>query len=157
MSDTSAAASAHQTGTPRGLLLGAFFLLLFTILATGFGRWSDVGAVHMPVAAAVETLYLRFDDLDDGGVAVRNARDGGLIYKVEPGTNGFIRSTLRGLARERMRSGNGPQTPFMLTRWSDGSVSLLDETSGRRIDLDAFGPTNAQAFAQFFSAKEPLK
>ena len=69
----------------------------------------------------------------------------------------IIRATMRGLARERIRSGIGSETPFKLTRWSDGTLSLLDETSGRRIDLDAFGPTNAGAFAQFFSPQEPLK
>ena len=157
MSQASAATRAHHTQTPRGLLLAAFALVMFSITATAVGRWSDVGAVHMPASTAVETLLLRFEDLDDGGVAVRDARDQRTIYKVEPQTNGFIRATLRGLARERMRSGFGQETPFALTRWSNGSISLHDETSGRRIDLDAFGPTNAQAFAQFFTQQEPMK
>ena len=120
-------------------------------------RVTDVGTSRMALSSPVQTLLLRFDDLADGGVAVRNAVDGSQIYKVEPAADGFIRATRRGLARERIRSGIGSETPFKLTRWSDGTLSLLDETSGRRIDLDAFGPTNAQAFAQFFSPKEPLK
>ncbi len=33
--------------------------------------------------------------------------------------------------------------PFTLTRWRDGTLSLADEATGRRIDLDAFGPTQA--------------
>jgi putative photosynthetic complex assembly protein len=157
MSEMSARANVEQMGAPRGLLLGAFALVLFTIMATGLGRWTDLGALHMPDATVVDRVWLRFDDLDDGGVAVRNAANDQVIYKVEPGTNGFIRATLRGLARERMRAGVGAQTPFTLTRWNNGSISLHDETSGRRVDLDAFGPTNAQAFAQFFSTQEPLK
>ena len=157
MSQASAATRAHHTQTPRGLLLAAFALVMFSITATAVGRWSDVGAVHMPASTAVETLLLRFEDLDDGGVAVRDARDQRTIYKVEPQTTGFIRATLRGLARERMRAGVGPEIPFALIRWSNGSISLHDETSGRRIDLDAFGPTNAQAFAQFFTSQEPMK
>ena len=86
-----------------------------------------------------------------------DAADGRQLYKVEPGTNGFIRATMRGLARERMRAGIGAEAPFKLTRWSNGTLSLLDETSGRRIDLDAFGPANAGAFAQFFATQEPQK
>ena len=157
MSESSARQIAHQTGAPRPLLLGAFALVLFTVVASGAARWSDMGTVHMPASGVVDVVLLRFDDLDDGGVAVMDAADGRQIYKVEPGTNGFIRATMRGLARERMRSGIGAEAPFKLTRWSDGTISLQDETSGRRLDLDAFGPSNAGAFAQFFTAQEPQK
>ncbi len=141
----------HST---NGLLRAALALIIFAVLATALGRWSDVGAVHMPEAYAVETLLLEFEDLQDGGVAIRQSQTHRLLYKVEPGTNGFIRGTIRGLARERLRSGIGPDHPFILTHWNNGSISLLDDTTGRRIDLDAFGVTNAQAFAQLFAAQE---
>ena len=157
MSELSTRQIAHQTGAPRPLLLGAFALVLFTVVASGAARWSDMGTVHMPASSVVDVVLLRFDDLDDGGVAVMDAADGRQVYKVEPGTNGFIRATMRGLARERVRSGIGAEAPFKLTRWSNGSISLQDETSDRRLDLDAFGPTNAGAFAQLFVTKEPVK
>ena len=157
MSELSVKGHADHAGVPRALLLGALALVVFTIMGSGFARVTDVGASRMPTSTAVTTLMLRFDDLDDGGVAVRNAADASLLYKVEPGTNGFIRATMRGLARERMRAGFGAAEPFKLTRWSDGTISLQDETSGRRLDLDAFGPANAGAFAQFFQAQEPQK
>jgi hypothetical protein len=41
-----------------------------------------------------------------------------------------------------------------LTRWSDGTVSLEDAATRRRVNLDAFGPDNARAFAQLFRNKE---
>jgi putative photosynthetic complex assembly protein len=84
---------------------------------------------------------------------VVDASDGKIIYTVAPGTNGFIRATVRGLAQEREREGIGRETPFTLTHWSDGTMSLADSAIGRRISLDAFGPTNAGAFAQLFSAR----
>ena len=157
MSELSVKGDAKRTGAPRALLLGALALVGLTIVGSGMARVTDVGTSRMAPSSAVQTLLLHFDDLADGGVAVRNAVDGSQIYKVEPAADGFIRATMRGLARERIRSGIGPETPFKLTRWSDGTLSLLDETSGRRIDLDAFGPSNAGAFAQFFSPQEPLK
>jgi putative photosynthetic complex assembly protein len=113
--------------------------------------------VHMPPVQAVETLALRFVDQADGGVAIEDARDRSLIHTVAPGTNGFIRATLRGLTRERIREGIGDGPPFRLTRWSDGTVSLEDSTVGRKIGLDAFGPTNADAFAQLFSSRSHPK
>jgi putative photosynthetic complex assembly protein len=143
--------TANDVGVPKGLLVAAISLVGFSIVASGFARVSDVGTLHMPPSTAVEMLSLRFEDEETGGVAVRNDV-GKIIYEVEPGTNGFIRATLRGLVRERKRSGIGDATPFRLTRWSDGAMSLSDETTGRRVNLDAFGPTNAAAFAQLFTS-----
>jgi putative photosynthetic complex assembly protein len=139
-------------GVPRGVLRGAAVLIGFALIATGVARRTDVGTLHMPAAQAVETLALRFEDRADGSVAVREAA-GDLIYVVQPGAYGFIRSTLRGLARERRRADLDATTPFVLTRWSDGTVSLEDPDIRRRVNLDAFGPDNARAFAQLFDER----
>ena len=65
-----------------------------------------------------------------------------------------MRATLRGLAQERRRSGIGDTTPFLLTRWSDGRMSLDDATTGRDVALEAFGETNADAFTKLFVSGE---
>lgn len=150
--------ASHQThqatgGVPRIVLFGAAGLVLFTMAAAGGARLSDIGTQHRPPARSVAQLELRFVDGQDGSVAVRDATRDETIYRVEPGTNGFIRATLRGLVRERKRSGIGDDTPFQLTRWSDGGMSLNDPTTGRGVSLEAFGPTNAEAFAQLFTAR----
>jgi putative photosynthetic complex assembly protein len=142
---------------PRLLLAGAAALLAFAFVATGAARMTDVGTVHMPVAAPVETLLLRFVDDGDGGVGIIDAKDGARIFTVAPGTNGFIRATMRGLTRERLREDVGEAPPFRLTHWSDGTLSLEDVTIGRRVNLDAFGPTNAEAFAQLFAARSRVR
>jgi putative photosynthetic complex assembly protein len=142
---------------PRLLLAGAAALLVFAFVASGTARMTDIGTVHMPPAAPVETLLLRFVDQTDGGVGIIDAKDGARIFTVAPGTNGFIRATLRGLTRERIREDVGEVPPFRLTHWSDGTLSLEDATIGRRISLDAFGPTNAEAFAQLFAARSGVR
>lgn len=152
MSEASIRERDHGSGLPKAVLYGAAALILFALVATGFTRMSDVGALHMPTQKALETLSLRFEDRADGSVAVLDAANDRQIYSVEPGTYGFIRSTLRGLARERRRSALDPATPFLLTHWSDGTISLDDAATGRRVNLDAFGPTQSEAFARFFSA-----
>lgn len=144
---------SHPDGVPRGILRGAAILIGFGLLAAGLARQTDIGTLHMPAASAVDTLALRFEDRPDGSVAVLDARDGGAIYVVQPGSFGFIRSTLRGLARERRRADLDGTTPFTLTRWSDGTVSLADGATNRRVNLDAFGPDNARAFAQLFDRR----
>jgi putative photosynthetic complex assembly protein len=46
----------------------------------------------------------------------------------------------------------GPDLPFRLTHWSDGRLTLEDAATGRRIELESFGPTNMQAFASLLAA-----
>lgn len=151
------AAQAHSGGFPRGILIGAGALIAFSLCVTLIGHTSDIGALHMPHAQPYQVLHLDFVDGDDGSVAILDATDGANIYTVAPGTNGFVRSALRGFAHERRRDGIGPAQPFMLTRWTDGTISLQDEATGRRIDLDAFGPTQAEAFARLFRDRETVK
>jgi putative photosynthetic complex assembly protein len=139
---------------PRGALIGAALLVAFTVTSAAVARISGLGTVQMPESTSVETRSLRFEDMRDGSIRVTDARTGQVAASVEPGTNGFIRGTLRGLARERKRQGIGIEPPFMLTRWADGRLSLEDPTTNRVVELDAFGPTNGGAFAQLLTAGE---
>jgi putative photosynthetic complex assembly protein len=75
---------------------------------------------------------------------------------VPPGTNGFLRGVLRGMARARRNEHVGEEPPFTLTRWADGQMTLADPQTGQRISLEVFGPTNARPFAQLLTDdKEP--
>jgi putative photosynthetic complex assembly protein len=147
-------AQPSSGGVPKPVLIGAAALIAFALGATVYGRVSGVGTVSLEETRAVQTLSLNFVDREDGGVSVINATDDSLVYLVRPGADNFIRATARGLGQARKRAGIGAETPFRLTRWSDGTISLEDPLLGRNIGLDAFGPTNAGAFAQFFGQRE---
>lgn len=157
MSHISLNRQEHGDGVPKPVLRGAAILIGLSLIACAAARLTDIGTLRMPPASAVETLALRFEDRADGSIAVLDASDGRPIHTVRPGTNGFIRSTLRGLARERLRAGLDGSRPFALTRWNDGTVSLIDDATGRRVSLDAFGPDNVGAFAQFFAAERSAR
>jgi putative photosynthetic complex assembly protein len=137
---------------PRAPLVGAGILVLVTILAAAGVRATGIGASRVPDAAAVTMRDFHFVDRTDGGIDVIDVRDNRVVDTVAPGTNGFIRGTLRGLARERKREGVGAAAPFRLVSWSDGRLTLEDPATGRRIDLEAFGPTNSGAFAHILTA-----
>jgi putative photosynthetic complex assembly protein len=64
---------------------------------------------------------------------------------------------LRGLARDRRADHVGIAPPFRLTHWANGRLSLDDPSTGRHIDLEVFGPTNAGAFADILVATSHLK
>jgi putative photosynthetic complex assembly protein len=140
-------AQPHSFQIPRAVLAGMWGLVLFAIAAVllwrlaGFEQKAQYDGV-------VATRDIAVSDGADGSVILRDANTGAPIEILESGTSGFVRATLRGLARERKRSGSGPAAPFRLTHWQDGHLTLDDLDTGRRIDLGAFGITNAQAFAR---------
>lgn len=131
---------------PRGALLGAAALIGLSVIGATISRLYGLSATPPPPAAAIEARDLRFADRADGAVVVTDARSGE-VQVIAPGTNGFLRGVVRGLAQERMRQNQDGTVPFTLTRWSDGRLSLNDPVTHRQIYLEAFGPTNAAAFA----------
>ncbi|MBI3348538.1 MAG: photosynthetic complex assembly protein PuhC [Burkholderiales bacterium] len=123
-------------------------LVLSCLVGVGAMRLSGMSAVQQADAPTLSARQLRFEDRDDGGIAVLDAGNGALLTSVAPGTNGFLRSTMRGLVRERKRQGIGPELPFELLGRADGRLTLVDPGTSRRIDLESFGPTNSAVFAR---------
>ncbi len=137
---------------PRGVLLGAGLMILAVFAMVGFARIEGMPDTR-PEGPPVALRLIAFEDQDDGGVRVRDAATGAVIADLAPGTNGFIRASMRGLARERRRAENGPETPFRLARWADGRLTLEDPTNGRLIDLVAFGHSQVQVFESFLDTR----
>jgi putative photosynthetic complex assembly protein len=149
-----------STATPRGALprgmmaaLGA--MVLASLLTVIFVRATGIGVVHVQDAPAVSVREFRFEDKADGGIDVLDAKTGRVVHTVAPETNGFLRGTMRGLARERHRRGIGAEVPFRMIGRADGKLTLEDPTTGRRVDLGSFGPTNAAVFAGLMRDASP--
>jgi putative photosynthetic complex assembly protein len=121
-------------------------LIAAAIALVAFGRTDRVPSIDE--AAAVERLALTFDDLPDGTVVALNADDGREIERIQPGEGGFVRVTMRSFAAERINRGHGRDEPFQLLRMEDGDLILSDRLTGRTMLLNAFGPSNKNAFAQ---------
>jgi putative photosynthetic complex assembly protein len=119
-------------------------------VVAALARTTGVGTVRLPDGVAVATRDVRFTDEADGAVGVWDA-SGTRLASLAPGTNGFARGVLRGLARERRREGIGTQPVFRLIRWADGRLTLDDTATARHVDLDVFGPTNVAAFARLLA------
>ena len=136
----------------RAPLFALGTLVLASVVAVTAVRLTGIGVAHEPDAAAVTTREFRFEDRPDGSIVVLDASGAHLIDTVAPGTNGFLRGTMRGLARERMRQGVGQALPFRMIGRSDGKLTLEDPGTGRRVDLGSFGPTNAAVFAHIMAS-----
>jgi putative photosynthetic complex assembly protein len=138
----------HEPVVPRAGVFAAAALVLFALAAVTTVRLTGVGGAHMALPAAVESRDLRFEDGQKGAVLVFDAGDHQLVDTLAPGSNGFIRVVMRGLARERRLGNIGAQPPFRLTRYAGGQITLTDTSTGKQIDLGAFGSTNTEAFAR---------
>jgi putative photosynthetic complex assembly protein len=149
--------AAQDKSLPRGALFGAGTLVLGSLLMVAVARITGYGPAQPPVSSVVERSDLRFEDRTDGAVLIYTVTDNRLVDTLQPGTNGFVRGVLRGLVRERRADHIGPTPPFRLTRWADGRLSLDDPSTGRHVDLEVFGPTNAGAFADILIASGRAK
>jgi putative photosynthetic complex assembly protein len=143
----------HEPVVPRGGVLAAGALILFSLAVVTTVRLTGVGGVHVTLPAAVESLDLRFADGENGAVLVFDANNDRLLDTLAPGSNGFVRVVMRGLARERRKVDIGALPPFRLTRYSSGQLTLTDSSTGQQIDLGAFGSTNAEAFARLMKLR----
>jgi putative photosynthetic complex assembly protein len=130
-------------------------VLAFTLISVGLVRLTGNGPDQRP-AVATQERQLRFEDRPDGSIAITDGRTGEPVTSVQ-GEQGFVRGALRALARERKARGLGSEQPFQLMVRTDGGLTLYDPATLRRVDLEAFGPTNADNFARLLKAPPPQR
>ncbi|MBY0568747.1 MAG: hypothetical protein K2P70_15635 [Hyphomonadaceae bacterium] len=139
---------------PRLALIAAAVLVAGSITAAAAGRHANVNAAQSSVTETMAPLAARdltFFDMADGSVEVRDGVGQQVVFVAAPGTNGFIRGVMRGMARDRRSRGIGQEPAFRLAEWPDGRLSLVDLATGREIELGAFGGTNRASFAQLLA------
>ncbi|MBO1020296.1 hypothetical protein IPV08_09990 [Methylobacterium sp. SD274] len=144
-------AKADAARIPRPLVIGALGLMGFVTVVVGVGRSEGIGLSHMPPARIVRSVDLTPDDRADGAIVIRDAWTQDVITIVEPGQDNFVRATLRGFGQARLRAGLTRDQPFRLTRFADGGLELSDPSTGRVVNLGAFGPSNFAAFIRLLA------
>lgn len=129
-----------------GVLVGLIVLLVAT-------SGKPTQSPQNPTIVAARDL--RFVDGPEGSVIVLDAASGATVRILERGHDGFVRATMRGLARDRRNREIGSDVPFHLSTRSGGEVVLEDPATGRLVNLEAFGRTNAATFASFLQDTQP--
>jgi putative photosynthetic complex assembly protein len=130
-------------------------MLLAIVVAVGLARWSGLDP-RTPDAPVKWQRDLQFRDVAGGDIAVLDHHTGQQVASFT-GEQGFLRSTLRALARERYRESLSSDAPFVLIGRTDGRLTLQDPSTGQRIDLESFGPNNAAVFARLRLAGQETK
>ena len=136
---------------PRWVLLTAGGILAFSLISVALVRITGNGPDQLAAAVTAERS-LRFEDRADGGISVIDGQSAELLTTVH-GEQGFLRGAVRTLARERRSRQLGPEQPFQLIARADGRLTLFDPATGQRVELEAFGPSNAGVFSPFLAMK----
>lgn len=138
---------------PRPILAVAGIVVAFSIATAAVGRLTGA-ANSAPDVSPVMTRSLVFRDQPNGGVLVFDAgHTTAPIAEIAPASNGFLRATMRGLARQRLREDASRDIPFRLSGYADGRLILEDPTTGRSVEMEAFGISNETVFARLLTAQ----
>lgn len=133
---------------PRAPLIAAAILIAATLIGVGIARYTGFDPRVAPPAPSLESRMLSFTPRDDGALVVVDADSQQEVYVLPAGEDGFLRASLRSIARERKRQGIPEAAPYQLIAHRDGHLSLIDPPTGRSFDLGSFGTTNAATFAR---------
>lgn len=144
-------------GIPRVPFYGAIAFIVISAIAAIVGRTFDVGTVHSVKRPSIETIALRFEDRNDGSVAVYNAKSNAQVHMIEPGTHNFLRVVLRALVRDRKARKIGSEPPFYFHRHAKGIVTIEDRSLGRILNMRAFGKTNMQSVDRLMKSSKVLQ
>ena len=149
--------SSVMADSPRSFHPMALVLIgmaLSTLVLVSLARWSGT-KVEQFASPVTSSRSMRFEDTPSGAVAVLDPASGAEITRFE-GEQGFVRGVLRAIARERKRRGVDHHLPLLLQAHADGSLTLDDPSTGERINLESFGPTQRATFAALQATQPPL-
>jgi putative photosynthetic complex assembly protein len=132
------------------MLIAMIAALLYVTYVTQFSTPTQEQAV-----AVVKATNLVFKDDANGDILIEvlptdSTNSAAKAVKVLrfSGEQGFLRGTLRALARDRRIRGLSPAAPFVLALDQSGRLSITDSLTNKGIDLIAFGSDNLAVFEQ---------
>lgn len=137
---------SRDRSVPMGMAaIGTVVLLvLCAVLAA---RLTGFEPAQPTLGSIVESRMLGFRDAGAGRVVVYDWDSGDEIYSLQAGEGSFLRGVMRSLVRQRRGTAIAEGAPFLLTRHESQQLVISDPSTGERIELIAFGPTNVALFA----------
>ena len=123
------------------IVVFAALSLTLTAKLTGFGlSQTELGqpVISQPMSIALEA---------EGHIVVSNPQTGEVYLTYSDGRGGFFRSILRAFSLKRRAYNVPDSTPFQVTRWDSGRLTLDDPATGHSIPVDSFGRSVTDIFA----------
>lgn len=126
-----------------------FLGLLFVCL----GKFTGLGVENVENGSMVQTHQVTMMIEADDTVALRSHESGAIVAGFDRGRGGFLRNAIRAFGLKRNQMKIPPQTPFVVTRWESGRITLNDPATNHQVPVDAFGPMVTKMFAPLVELK----
>jgi len=141
-----------EAKTTRLALLGIAALVCLIVIGVAAAKLAGFDPREPIDSQLIASCDLRFEDAGTGTVHIYTWPDDRLVTTLAPGEGSFIRGVLRSFARDRRSRDLDGAQPFRLAHYADGTLSIEDTATGTLVNLQAFGPDNAGAFASLLQA-----
>lgn len=154
-------AEIEEIRVPTSLLVGAGLLIaaVITLAIVAKVTNADRGGPRLaPItqAVAARDLVFKTDPRNaSADMQVLDASTGAVVKDFGPGEGGFVRGSLRGLARLRTTRGISPEEPYRLTEWPGGRMTLQDRLTGMIVEVNAFGATSVEGYRTLLPTVAP--
>lgn len=133
---------------PKPLVLMAASLALITVIAVGVAQLAGLSTDQRPADAEILLSQdISFIALPGSQISVTNSDTGEQLTLLRAGTDGLLRSAVRGLEGSRVSGGLDVAAPYQLQLFEGDGVYLSDALTGRSIRLESFGPIETGATA----------
>lgn len=149
--------SAHTTAPmagksllPRGFLLlvaGAMLASIALVVMLRVQGVAPLGASASLNRTVRSEITLTFADRADGQIAVFVQGGAQPAAVWHPAADSFQQGVLRVVRRQRMLAAIEGPVAIRLVAWDSGGLTVIDDATQTEIELGAFGPDNAAAFA----------
>lgn len=142
----------QEAKTTRLALLGIAAMVCVIVIGVAAAKLAGFDPREPIDSQMLVSCDLRFEDAGTGTVHIYTWPDDALVTTLAPGEGSFIRGVLRSFARDRRSRDLDGAQPFRLAQYADGTLSIEDTATGTLVNLQAFGPDNAGAFASLLQA-----
>lgn len=136
---------------PKGLVIAMFTLMLATMVLVGAARWTDAPpAGVVPPSPVVQTLDIALIG-DRNGAYAAQATDGTVLAMSDRDKAGFIGVMGRVVERKRVTAGLPVADTITLQLHDNGTLSIVDPSTGMDIALIGYGDDNVAAFRRLLN------
>jgi putative photosynthetic complex assembly protein len=137
---------------PQKPVMAVAGLMMVTVLLIGSMKLAGYQPDKtLPSSVSDASRTIRAEDASEGRVIVSDAKTGEIIATYHRGEGSFFRAALRALVNTRKHMGLSVGGDFRLESHNGSQLFLIDDTSGKVLPLNAFGPANTAVFAAFMS------
>ena len=147
MADTTQMAVRRDEKIPTALLRAMLVLVVFVLALVFYASLTDRPLEAQPPNGEIlSEKIIRLEGTVTGAARISDEK-GVVITEFAAGDGGFVSTIERVIRRERLRNGV-PNDGVLHVRMREGNrLSVFDPSTGREIELEAFGRDNTAKFA----------